>query len=809
MARAAEQGYTGPLYHGTADIENEGFDEFNKKFYGSVTNSPSAKMGTWLTDDPETANIYASFAPFSTLQGLQDKYQSTAEKLWRKSGMLEGEARTAAREKDKLKLAPLADKIKQATEALEAGVPDPAEARKFFPLPTRIGGGGGANIMPVRARGNFMEYDAANTSIRELRDKKGLTKLAKEAREGGYDGLKITNFSDPLSAPHATHYLVFDTKNIRSEYADFDPSKLESSDLGHAKGGLIQKYATGSEVSSTTKDLIAQMNAVGNMSNNKTPDPAPTREQTESRNMLERLDAASAVEQEVYKMNGMEPGLDRASILPFAGSRKQGNLQFAAPQMLYDLAKAGVAPGVAASGRQVSNEDALNTALNITGGSFGASHLAGPAAEAGKTVLGMAVKNEGNLNLTPIARAEVLKGPEVQTVENFLNQLRGKPGMTQGGLNDLVKQYADIEPNTRMTKAEFEQLIPPSQYNKVDLAGSADDASAHLWEIAGAEVASNPPFVYRNVLDRLGVADSDENMGLLNDYYYRSLEIDDLTPELQEALRLSGMDTSYTTGREALQDLVNQAHDFAVNDAYQALQMNPPDDVLQEGGYAYRDYQRLLINPDRSADGYFEFGVTHPEQILLPYKHYPAHQGKENLIGHVRGTLIPSNAKRDTREVKGIINGEEHVDTLAKPNSMVIEEIQSDAQKGEAQSGVLRQVHGTLFKAAIQHALEEGVDTVYLPTAEVIGYVRGKPASVYASIYDQQIVKEGLNPLLKIPGVESKMLGGYHEITFTPEAIDVILKGEGQAAPGYAKGGLTKKAKGGNVERVYNDRKYI
>jgi hypothetical protein len=245
MARAAEQGYTEPLYHGTADIENEGFDEFNKKFYGSVTNSPSAKMGTWLTDNPETANIYASFAPFSTFQGLQDTYQSTAKKLRRKSGMLEGEARTAAREKDKLKLAPLADKIKQATEALEAGVPDPAEARKFFPLPTRIGGGGGANIMPVRARGNFMEYDAANTSIRELRDKKGLTKLAKEAREGGYDGLKITNFSDPLSAPHATHYLVFDTKNIRSEYAGYDPSKLESSDLGHAKGGSVHGYAAG------------------------------------------------------------------------------------------------------------------------------------------------------------------------------------------------------------------------------------------------------------------------------------------------------------------------------------------------------------------------------------------------------------------------------------------------------------------------------------------------------------------------------------------------------------------------------------
>jgi len=856
MARAAEQGYTGPLYHGTADIENEGFDEFNKKFYGSVTNSPSAKMGTWLTDDPQTANIYASFAPFSTLQGLQDKYQSTAEKLWRKSGMLEGEARTAAREKDKLKLAPLADKIKQATEALEAGVPDPAEARKFFPLPTRIGGGGGANIMPVRARGNFMEYDAANTSIRELRDKKGLTKLAKEAREGGYDGLKITNFSDPLSAPHATHYLVFDTKNIRSEYADYDPSKLESSNLGHADGGLIKKYATGSEVSSNTADLLAQMKAVGDRPNTPTPNAPPlAKEQTDSRSMLDNL--IRAYEQNISKpmvgslidmtlglgdlgqmgtkylanragiktdpfvstaepakaaagVTGYDPytiGGIATNLLPFArGKQAIGGAAKTFASMFPNLGRealsyAGGEAGAAAA-REVLPDSTLAQVVASGAGSIAAGRGGSP------TMSNMAVKNEGNLNLTPIARAEVLKGPEVQTVENFLNQLRGKPGMTQNGLDDLAKQYVDIEPNTRMTKAKFEQLIPPSQYNKVDLAGSADNASTHLWEMAQDEVADNPSFVYRNVLDRLGVADSDENMGLLDDYYYRSLEIDDLTPELQEALRLSGMDTSYTTGREALQDLINQEHDVVVNDAYQVLQMNPPNDVLQEGGYAYRDYQRLLQNPDKSADGYFELGVTHPEQNLLPYKHYPAHQGKENLIGHVRGTLIPASAGVDARAVKGI-NGEEYVGNLAKPNSMVIEEIQSDAQKGEAQSGVLRQVHGTLFKAAIQHALEKGVDTVYLPTAEAIGDVRGKPASAYASIYDQQIVKEGLNPLLKIPGVESKMLGDYHEITFTPEAIDVILKGEGQAAPGYAKGGLIKKAKGGNVERVYNDRKYI
>ena len=248
-ARAAEQGYTPTLYHGTASLDNAAFDEFNKKFFGSVTNSPSAKLGTWLTDDPKTANIYASFAPFSSLQKLQDKYDNAVEKLWRTTSNLQREERIVAREEGKLKLAPLADKIKQATDALEAGVPDPAEARKFFPLPTRIGGGGGANIMPVRARGNFMEYDAGDTSIRELQDKKGLTKLGKEARDAGYDGLKITNFRDPMNAPSATHYLVFDPKNIRSVNADFDPDKLDSANLGYAKGGEV----------SSAKDMLDRL----------------------------------------------------------------------------------------------------------------------------------------------------------------------------------------------------------------------------------------------------------------------------------------------------------------------------------------------------------------------------------------------------------------------------------------------------------------------------------------------------------------------------------------------------------------------
>ena len=66
-------------------------------------------------------------------------------------------------------------------------------------------------------------------------------------------------------------------------------------------------------------------------------------------------------------------------------------------------------------------------------------------------------------------------------------------------------------------------------------------------------------------------------------------------------------------------------------------------------------------------------------------------------------------------------------------------------------------------------------------------------------------MKEGLKPLLKIPGVDSRKIGdAYYEINFTPEAKDFILKGEGQAAPGYAEGGSVSTYDPMQVDEVMN-----
>ena len=82
------------------------------------------------------------------------------------------------------------------------------------------------------------------------------------------------------------------------------------------------------------------------------------------------------VEAEVERVFGMSPDVERLSFLPMPvapfgpdGERDFSKAEWTAPQLLYDLARAFVTPGVAAGGNQVSDEDGLNLALAVTGGS--------------------------------------------------------------------------------------------------------------------------------------------------------------------------------------------------------------------------------------------------------------------------------------------------------------------------------------------------------------------------------------------------------------------------------------------------------
>ena len=78
-----------------------------------------------------------------------------------------------------------------------------------------------------------MEIDAAGATMSDL-DESQLLRWSQEAKEKGFDGLKINNFSDNADYgvyDPASHYLIFDRKNIRSTNAEFDPQNIDSADL--------------------------------------------------------------------------------------------------------------------------------------------------------------------------------------------------------------------------------------------------------------------------------------------------------------------------------------------------------------------------------------------------------------------------------------------------------------------------------------------------------------------------------------------------------------------------------------------------
>jgi len=398
----------------------------------------------------------------------------------------------------------------------------------------------------------------------------------------------------------------------------------------------------------------------------------------------------------------------------------------------------------------------------------------------------------GNLNITPSITAQSLKGPDTQPVSNFLQQVKSLTGTTKEGLATGLMAFENMEPSRRMTKAEFVRELLPSSYDIVSLQGSADD-NAHYRDMAEEHVADEP----ESVLDQMDISDQYHDE-ILDVVVYDTLAFEDLSSGAKKALKkknITDYDSLYVAHAEAFKAVVEAGMEYLADmDGTQ---------VADEKGFTYARTQRLAL--DSMGDEYSEFGVTHPDQQGT-YHHFT--KAPEGLIGHVRGTYNPDGLEVKTTDADIF---------TTKPNSYVIEEIQSDAQKNSQQVAHLHQVHGVLFKAAIQKALESGADVVYLPTAKIIAAerpdvqgwearpddrgltmqvpIRKDTTSKFKPIYDQAIVKEGLKPLLKIPGVTSKLVsdGDYHEISFTPEAKEHILNGPGQTIPGYAKGGTVQR----------------
>jgi len=342
-----------------------------------------------------------------------------------------------------------------------------------------------------------------------------------------------------------------------------------------------------------------------------------------------------------------------------------------------------------------------------------------------------------NLNLKPRISADKLKGPDLQPAQNFMQQVKSLPGVTKEGLKNGAKGI-DVT-NDVMSKQDFANQFKAPEYKKVDLKTLSSDINEH----------------YRDIVeDNLDDYDVFRSMGLPNELHdhaanimYGGGELEDLPKNIQKQFKdhgyhdVSSLEDAFMMEKEnSIANGIEYLLDTDGHDAAAVLNGQP--------SYKYIGHQRILDQFTPIDHKYFEIGVTHPAQEGIPYRHYNDADAPKGLIGHVRGSFLNEDANN-------IVEG-----TTFPKNSMLIEEIQSDAQQKAAQTGPLHQVHGTLFKAAVQHALENGADTVYLPTANTIKEIRRyEPTEApHLNIYDTDIIKEGLNPTLQIPGVKHSLV---------------------------------------------------
>jgi hypothetical protein len=195
LERAKQQGFRVdmPLYHGTAS----NVTAFDKSKFGDVTQAKSARLGVWMTTNPETASGYAKLA------GEDNPVSILLE-----------QAKRAGRRGDQDE----AFRLNTKAENLEMKI-----------LNERVGIN--SAVMPVYARGNLKTVDMQGARYADNDEQ--LTQLAKQAKREGFDGLLLQNFSDEaLNRFNPTdHVLVFNPANIRSTNAAFDPASKQSANI--------------------------------------------------------------------------------------------------------------------------------------------------------------------------------------------------------------------------------------------------------------------------------------------------------------------------------------------------------------------------------------------------------------------------------------------------------------------------------------------------------------------------------------------------------------------------------------------------
>ncbi len=180
------------LYHGTG-IK---FDEFDPSMRGSITGAKSAEGAIWFTDNPRVAKAYSVHAAETGVVTKALKEADALEKIAKKSGK---ESDWKAHDEALAK----AEKL----DTYEANF----ERRKY------------ADVKEATLKGDFYEVDAKGKTPQDLSSEGDIDSWLNEqitkAKKLGKDGVKITNLDDAVGLydEPATHWAIFDTKNIKTK----------------------------------------------------------------------------------------------------------------------------------------------------------------------------------------------------------------------------------------------------------------------------------------------------------------------------------------------------------------------------------------------------------------------------------------------------------------------------------------------------------------------------------------------------------------------------------------------------------------
>jgi len=226
MARARDMGFDVDAYHGTT----EDFNEFDPALFGSNTQDRDAKLGVFMTEQPEATDYFAGFNPEmptdETLERMKRFNESSAEEVNKTASLLEDFSN------GKIDAGEYVNQV----EAIRSEYKQQRLASGSDKWDMQPGYEEGGNIMPLKVAGQLKDVP-----VNGIYDPEKFAIWAREARDEGYDGVRYIGVQDIDEAPiRHNQILSFNPNNIRSRFAKFDPRNANSANIlaGGAAGAL-------------------------------------------------------------------------------------------------------------------------------------------------------------------------------------------------------------------------------------------------------------------------------------------------------------------------------------------------------------------------------------------------------------------------------------------------------------------------------------------------------------------------------------------------------------------------------------------